>query len=84
MEAAMSDPTEEELLEDLNVLLTGFPPVARPVIIKVAMQHVLHLYEQCMQLEESGAGKEQIEMAMRDLRAQLVAFERECREELPE
>jgi hypothetical protein len=69
---------------DLNVLLTGFPPEARPVIIKMAMQHVLHLYEQCMQLEESGAEKKQIEMAMRDLRAQLIAFERECREELPE
>jgi hypothetical protein len=39
----------------------------------MAMGHVLHRYEQLMPLAPSGVEKEQIEMAMRDLRAQLVA-----------
>ena len=84
MAAAMSDPTVEELLEELQDLLAGVPPEARPVVIKMAMEHVLHRYEQLMPLAPTGVEKEQIEMAMRDLQAQLAAFTRETGEEPPE
>jgi hypothetical protein len=80
----MSDPTVEDLLEDLQDLLAGVPPEARPVVIKMAMEHVIHRYEQLMPLAPTGVEKEQIEMAMRDLRAQLAAFRRETGEEPPE
>jgi hypothetical protein len=82
--AAMSDPTVEELLEELQDLLAGIPAEARPVVIKLAMQHVLHRHEQLMPLAPTGVEKEQIEMASWDLRAQLAAFKRESAEEPPE
>jgi hypothetical protein len=50
----------------------------------MAMEHVIHRYEQLMLLAPSGVEKEQIEMAMRDLLAQLAAFTRETGEEPPE
>jgi hypothetical protein len=84
MAAAMSDPTVEELLEELQDLLAGVPPEARPVVIKMAMEHVIRRYEQLIPLAPSGVEKEQIEMAMRDLRAQLAAFRRETGEAPPE
>jgi hypothetical protein len=75
MAATKSDPTVEELLEELQDLVTGIPPEARPVVIKMAMEHVIHRYEQLMPLAPSGVEKEHIEMAMRDLRAQLAVFQ---------
>jgi hypothetical protein len=47
------------------------------------MEQVIHRYEQLMPLAPTGVEKEQIEMAMRDLRAQLAAFRRESAEEPP-
>jgi hypothetical protein len=38
----MSDPSTAELLEELQDLLAGFPPEARPAVIKTAMQQVIH------------------------------------------
>lgn len=58
----MSDPTVEELLEELQDLLAGIPAEARPVVIKLAMQHVRHRHEQLMPLAPTGVEKEQIEM----------------------
>ena len=40
MTAGMSDPTVEELLEELHDLPAGVPPEARPVVIKMAMGQV--------------------------------------------
>jgi hypothetical protein len=40
------------------------------------LEHFIHRYEQLMPFAPSGVEKEQIEMAMRDLRAQLAAFTR--------
>jgi hypothetical protein len=54
----MSDPTVEELLEELQDLLAGIPPEARPVVIKMAMEHVLHRHEQLMPLAPSGVEKD--------------------------
>jgi DNA-directed RNA polymerase specialized sigma24 family protein len=79
----MSHPTVEELLEELQDLLAGIPPEARPVVIKMAMEQVLHRCEQLIPLAPTGAVKEQIEMAMRDLQAQLAAFKRESPEDPP-
>jgi hypothetical protein len=36
----MGDPTVEELLEEWQDLVAGIPPEARPVVIKMAMEHV--------------------------------------------
>jgi hypothetical protein len=40
MAATMGDPTVEELLEEWQDLVAGIPPEARPVVIKMAMEHV--------------------------------------------
>ena len=83
MSEPILDPTEEELLEDLQDLLVGFQPEMRPVIIRMAMEHVIRRYERLMPLAPTGAEKEQIEMAIRDVQAQLAAFMRESAEEPP-
>jgi hypothetical protein len=79
--AVMNDPTAEELVDDLKDLLTGVPPEARSVVIKLAMGQIICRYEQLMLLAPTGAEKEQIELWIRDLRAELAAFERASGEE---